>query len=65
VSARQAAAARQRVTAAGLTGSVEIRQQDYRELRDGPFDAIISVGMRTSRQDLEERDCFSVCVRPD
>jgi cyclopropane-fatty-acyl-phospholipid synthase len=45
LSARQAAAARQRVAAAGLTGSVEIRQQDYRELRDGPFDAISSVGM--------------------
>ena len=30
---------------AGLTGSVEIRVQDYRAVDDGPFDAISSVGM--------------------
>ena len=30
---------------AGLDGRVEIRIQDYREVDDGPFDAISSIGM--------------------
>jgi len=37
--------ARQRVHAAGLDGRVEIRLQDYRDVSDGPFDRITSVGM--------------------
>ncbi len=45
ISAEQAALARQRVAAAGLDGRVEIRLQDYRDVRDGPFDAISSIGM--------------------
>jgi cyclopropane-fatty-acyl-phospholipid synthase len=45
ISTEQAALARERVTAAGLGGSVEIRLQDYREVSDGPYDAISSVGM--------------------
>jgi cyclopropane-fatty-acyl-phospholipid synthase len=36
--------AQQRIAAAGLTGSVEVRVQDYREVR-GSFDAIVSVEM--------------------
>ena len=41
----QAELARERVAAAGLRGCVEIRVQDYREIHDGPFDKIASVGM--------------------
>jgi cyclopropane-fatty-acyl-phospholipid synthase len=37
--------ARERVARAGLTDRVEIRVQDYREIVDGPFDKIASVGM--------------------
>ena len=37
--------ARKRVAEPRLTGSVEIRVQDYRGVEDGPFDAISSIGM--------------------
>ena len=42
---RQAELARERVRAAGAEDRVEIRVADYRELSDGPFDAIASIGM--------------------
>ncbi|SNR84219.1 class I SAM-dependent methyltransferase [Blastococcus mobilis] len=45
LSVRQAALARRRVAEAGLPDRVDIRVQDYREVDDGPFDAISSVGM--------------------
>jgi cyclopropane-fatty-acyl-phospholipid synthase len=45
ISREQAASARARVAAAGLADRIEIRQQDYRDVVDGPFDAISSVGM--------------------
>lgn len=45
VSDAQAELARARVTAAGLGGRVEVRVQDYRDVDDGPFDAISSIGM--------------------
>ncbi|GAA2706583.1 SAM-dependent methyltransferase [Actinoplanes palleronii] len=45
LSAEQADFARKQVAAAGLSHQVEIRIQDYRDLDDGPFDAISSVGM--------------------
>ena len=45
ISAEQAALARERVEAAGLSDLVEIRLQDYRDVVDGPFDAISSIGM--------------------
>lgn len=45
ISAAQAELARRRVADAGLAGSVEVRLQDYREVVDGPFDAISSIGM--------------------
>ncbi|MGY1739574.1 MULTISPECIES: class I SAM-dependent methyltransferase [unclassified Blastococcus] len=45
LSAQQAALARERVAAAGLAGRVDIRLQDYRDVTDGPFDAIASIGM--------------------
>ena len=45
LSAEQADLARQRVAEAGLDDSVTIRVQDYREVDDGPFDAMSSIGM--------------------
>ncbi|MFI6447585.1 class I SAM-dependent methyltransferase [Kitasatospora sp. NPDC050543] len=45
ISAEQVALARRRISEAGLSGRVEVRLQDYREIPDGPFDAISSVGM--------------------
>ena len=45
LSQEQAAYARKRVADEGLTDRVEIRVQDYRDVRDGPFDAISSIGM--------------------
>jgi cyclopropane-fatty-acyl-phospholipid synthase len=45
LSTAQADLARSRVRAAGLEGQVEIRVQDYREVDDGPYDAIASIGM--------------------
>jgi cyclopropane-fatty-acyl-phospholipid synthase len=45
VSRRQAEWAEKAVAEAGLADRVEIRYQDYRDVRDGPFDAISSIGM--------------------
>ena len=45
LSNEQADYARKQVAEAGLTEQVDIRVQDYRDLDDGPFDAISSVGM--------------------
>ncbi|MET9485963.1 cyclopropane-fatty-acyl-phospholipid synthase family protein [Nocardia sp. NPDC006630] len=45
ISKEQAEAARKRVADAGLSGSVEIRLSDYRDLRGEEFDAISSIGM--------------------
>ncbi|CAL9547562.1 class I SAM-dependent methyltransferase [Streptomyces sp. enrichment culture] len=45
LSQEQAAYARKRVADAGLTDRVEIRVQDYRDVVDGPYDAISSIGM--------------------
>ncbi|MFF4050561.1 class I SAM-dependent methyltransferase [Streptomyces chartreusis] len=45
LSQEQAAYARKRVADEGLTDRVEIRVQDYRDVGDGPFDAISSIGM--------------------
>jgi cyclopropane-fatty-acyl-phospholipid synthase len=45
ISEAQAELARQRVAAAGVSDQVEIRLQDYRQLRGERFDAISSVGM--------------------
>ncbi len=42
---RQAELARERVREAGVADRVEIRVADYREISDGPFDAIASIGM--------------------
>ncbi|HWJ60494.1 MAG TPA: cyclopropane-fatty-acyl-phospholipid synthase family protein [Acidimicrobiales bacterium] len=45
ISEAQAQLAQARVDAAGLARQVEIRIQDYRDITDGPFDAISSIGM--------------------
>ncbi len=45
LSKEQAELARQRVSDAGLSEHVQIRVQDYRDVHDGPFDAISSIGM--------------------
>ena len=45
LSKNQHALARERVKAAGLEDRIDIRLQDYRDVKDGPFDRITSVGM--------------------
>jgi cyclopropane-fatty-acyl-phospholipid synthase len=45
LSEAQAGFARKRMADEGVADLVEIRVQDYREVRDGPFDAIASIGM--------------------
>ncbi|MFH7336647.1 class I SAM-dependent methyltransferase [Streptomyces sp. KHY 26] len=45
LSQEQAGYARKRIADEGLTDRVEIRVQDYRDVGDGPFDAISSIGM--------------------
>ncbi|MGW5423118.1 class I SAM-dependent methyltransferase [Streptomyces sp. NPDC003943] len=45
LSREQAAYARKRIADEGLTDRIEIRVQDYRDVVDGPFDAISSIGM--------------------
>ncbi|MBP1136183.1 cyclopropane-fatty-acyl-phospholipid synthase [Arthrobacter sp. PvP023] len=45
LSNEQAGLACKRVADAGLTDRVDIRVQDYRDVDDGPFDAISSIGM--------------------
>jgi cyclopropane-fatty-acyl-phospholipid synthase len=45
LSIEQAELARKRVAESGLTELVDIRVQDYRDVTDGPYDAISSIGM--------------------
>jgi cyclopropane-fatty-acyl-phospholipid synthase len=45
LSGEQADYARRRVLDQGLSERVEIRVQDYRDVNDGPYDAIASIGM--------------------
>ena len=45
ISEQQAALARERVRESGLSDRIEIRLQDYREVTDGPYDKIASIGM--------------------
>jgi cyclopropane-fatty-acyl-phospholipid synthase len=45
LSKAQADKAKERIAAAGLTDKIEIRIQDYRDLRNETFDAISSIGM--------------------
>ena len=41
----QARLARERLSAAGVADRVEVRVQDYRDIDDGPYDVISSIGM--------------------
>lgn len=45
LSREQALHARKRVAEEGLADRIDIRVQDYRDVRDGPYDAISSIGM--------------------
>jgi cyclopropane-fatty-acyl-phospholipid synthase len=45
ISRRQAELARARVREAGLSDRIEIRLADYRDVADGPYDAVSSIGM--------------------
>ena len=45
ISQNQVDLARKRVAEAGLTDRIDIRLQDYRDVKDAPFDAISSIGM--------------------
>ncbi len=45
LSTEQLAWARERVTRAGVAGRADLRLQDYRDVPDGPFDAIVSIEM--------------------
>ncbi|MFA7761065.1 class I SAM-dependent methyltransferase [Streptomyces sp. NPDC048723] len=45
LSREQAVYARKRVADEGLTDLVDIRIQDYRDVKDGPYEAISSIGM--------------------
>lgn len=45
LSPEQARYASKRMADAGLSDTVEIRVQDYRDVTDGPYDAISSIGM--------------------
>lgn len=56
LSQEQAALARQRVADAGLSDRIDIRVQDYRDVSDGPFHAISSIGMfeHVGRKRMEE-----------
>ena len=45
ISRRQAELARARVLEAGVADRIEIRLADYRDVADGPYDAVSSIGM--------------------
>lgn len=63
ISTEQAERARKRVADAGLSDQVEIRIQDYRDVVDGPFDAISSVGMAEHVGGPEELGGYFDAVR--
>ncbi|MEU3184321.1 cyclopropane-fatty-acyl-phospholipid synthase family protein [Streptomyces sp. NPDC006923] len=67
LSREQAAYARKRIAEEGLTDRIEIRVQDYRDVRDGPYDAISSIGMAEhvgSVQYREYADALYALLRP-
>ncbi|NGO14399.1 class I SAM-dependent methyltransferase [Streptomyces sp. HC44] len=67
LSHEQAAYARKRVADEGLTDRVEIRVQDYRDVADGPYDAISSIGMAEhvgSEQYLEYARTLITLLKP-
>jgi cyclopropane-fatty-acyl-phospholipid synthase len=68
ISRQQAELAEKRVAEAGLSDQVQIRVQDYREVADGPFDGISSIGMfeHVGEARLAEYfECLQRLVRPE
>jgi cyclopropane-fatty-acyl-phospholipid synthase len=63
LSTEQAELARKRVADAGLADRVEIRLQDYREVVDGPFDAISSIGMAEHVGEVMVREYAGILAR--
>ncbi|MFF5479238.1 class I SAM-dependent methyltransferase [Streptomyces sp. NPDC012935] len=67
LSQEQAAYARKRIADEGLTDKVEIRVQDYRDVGDGPYDAISSIGMAEhvgAERYLEYADVLHRLLKP-
>ena len=67
LSQEQAAYARKRVADEGLTDRAEIRVQDYRDVGDGPYDAISSIGMAEhvgAERYLEYADVLHRLLKP-
>ncbi len=67
LSQEQAAYGRKRVADEGLTDKVEIRVQDYRDVADGPYDAISSIGMAEhvgAERYLEYADVLHRLLKP-
>jgi cyclopropane-fatty-acyl-phospholipid synthase len=62
VSQAQAEMARKRAADAGVGDRVEIRLQDYRDVTDGPYDAISSIGM-FEHVGAERVDDYFSCLR--
>jgi len=68
ISRQQAELAEKRVAEAGLSDQVQIRVQDYREVTDGPYDGISSIGMfeHVGEARLAEYfECLRRLVRPE
>ncbi len=68
ISTRQAELAEKRVAEAGLSDQVQIRVQDYREVADGPYDAVSSIGMFEHVGEARLAgyfDCLHGLVSPD
>ncbi|WP_455358976.1 class I SAM-dependent methyltransferase [Streptomyces sp. SYSU K21746] len=63
LSREQAAYARKRIAEEGLTDRIEIRVQDYRDVKDGPFDAISSIGMAEHVGSVRYREYADVLFR--
>ena len=61
LSRKQAELAAKRVAEAGLGDAVEIRLQDYRDVDDGPYDAISSIGMFEHVGLSQVREYFDRC----
>lgn len=61
LSDRQAQHARERVEQSGVADLVEIRKQDYRDVHDGPYEAISSIGM-FEHVGLEQLDRYFACA---
>ena len=67
LSRQQADYAAKRLADAGVSQSVQIRVQDYRDVDDGPYDAISSIGMAehvgAAMSAVTPRGCLRFCVR--